>query len=358
MNIEDKTIWQQAAGDTNRNYIGLCFDKGVILNGPADDGPWDSWEEFRKEYDWLGARKATDVRRFWEEMKEGDVVVLRFGTNAVYGVGEIVGDYEWCEEFNDVDGWAIGHVRRVRWLWDYRKDNQEKPKRFPTYTLKQGDTTQRLTSDKVKSWLETLDVPDASSGREPGELPGIGGSRTVTLDEVRRQLFNKGLSSDSLSRLMEAMQKLEEIAHYYDMQGEGTSEYETITYLAVPLLEALGWTQQKMAIEWNKIDIALFSSLPRRWESLFVAVEAKRLRSSSLSAVDQAGHYASKAQDCNRIIVTDGLRYGVFSKKETGEFGRYPDAYLNLNRMRDSYPIYGDCKGAAEALFMMSTDWR
>ena len=39
----------------------------------------------------------------------------------------------------------------------------------------------------------------------------------------------------------------------------------------------------------------------------------------------------------------------MFSR-QSGEFGRYPDAYLNLNRMRNRYPIYGDCKGAAEAL--------
>ena len=160
MNIEGKTIWQQAGGDKDHNYVNRCFYKGVILNGPADGGPWDSWKEFREKYPHpLSSQKANDVRRFWEEMKDGDIVVLRFGTNAVYGVGEIVGDYEWCEEFNSVHNWNIGHVRRVRWLWDYRKDNKRKPKRFPTWTLKQGDTTQRLTSLEVKSWLETLDVP-------------------------------------------------------------------------------------------------------------------------------------------------------------------------------------------------------
>ena len=50
-----------------------------------------------------------------------------------------------------------------------------------------------------------------------------------------------------------------------------------------------------------------------------------------------------------QFIVTDGLRYGMFSR-QSGEFGRYSDAYLNLNRMRNRYPIYGDCKGAAETL--------
>ena len=371
MNIEDKTIWQQAAGDTNRRYIGLCFDKGVILNGPADGGPWDSWEEFRKEYHWLG-RKATDVWRFWEEMKDGDLVVLRFGTNAVYGVGEIVGGYEWCEEFNDVDGWNIGHVRRVRWLWDYRKDNEEEPKRFPTYTLKQGDTTQRLTSVEVKSWLETLDVPDALNGREIKSLVDMGSSRTIDVDDIRRDLLDNSLSPPSVDHLINLMRELQRIAEWYVRHEEGVSEYETISYFVAPLLQALGWPPQRMAIEWNKIDIALFSrrprealpSSPREAQSLSVAVEAKKLRSSSLSALHQAQQYAKSGAypHCNRVVLTDGLRYGVFYKRESGEFRPYPDAYLNLTRLRDRYPIYdddrGNCKGAAEALFIMSPEWR
>lgn len=366
MNIEGKTIWQQAAGDTNRNYIDVCLDRGVILQGPADGGPWNSREEFRKKYHWLETRKATDVQRFWEEMKDGDLVVLRLGTNAIYGVGEIVGDYEWCEEFNDVDGWNIGHVRRVRWLWDCRKYGDGQPQWFEKYALKFGGTTQLLTSDeakaaKIKAWLETLDTPDASGGLEPGDLPDIGTSKEVSLDDVEQQLFDKGRSPESTGKLMKVMQELKQIARYYDTQGEGTSEYETITHLVVPLLGALGWTPLKMAIQWpiqrRKIDIALFPSTPREPKSFSVVVEAKKLRRSSLTAFPQARSYAQQGGDCNRIIVTDGLRYGVFSR-QSGEFGRYPDAYLNLNRMRDSYPIYGDCKGAAEALFMMSTDWR
>ena len=126
MDIEGKTIWQQAAGDKDRNYVDICLRWNVILNGPAEFGPWKSYKDNPPEYNVAG------IRRFCEDMKDGDTVVLRLGTDLVHAVGQIVGDYEYCEEFNDIDGWDIGHVRRVRWLWESKGD----PKIFPTHTLK------------------------------------------------------------------------------------------------------------------------------------------------------------------------------------------------------------------------------
>ncbi len=35
---------------------------------------------------------------------DGVLVVLRLGTSDVYGVGEVVGDYQWVDEFGDGDG--------------------------------------------------------------------------------------------------------------------------------------------------------------------------------------------------------------------------------------------------------------
>ena len=36
MNIAGRNIWQQAAGDTNRDYVALCLKWGVILNGSCE----------------------------------------------------------------------------------------------------------------------------------------------------------------------------------------------------------------------------------------------------------------------------------------------------------------------------------
>ena len=136
MDIENRTIWQQAAGDKDRNYVDICLSWNVILNGPARNG---SFVDCAANYDSLG-RKYTDLRRFCETMREGNLVVLRLGTNQVYAVGEIVGGYQYHEKFNDIDGWDIGHVRRVRWLWKKLVPNGDRaePEIFPTRTLKRG----------------------------------------------------------------------------------------------------------------------------------------------------------------------------------------------------------------------------
>lgn len=75
-------------------------------------------------------KKRTDIWRFAQQMQDGDIVVLRLGTNTVLGVGQIIGDDEWLECFGDVDGWDLQHVRRVNWLWN----GIDNPKYFDTYT--------------------------------------------------------------------------------------------------------------------------------------------------------------------------------------------------------------------------------
>jgi len=45
MDISGKPIWQQAAGDTDRDYSQLCLEWDVILNGPGYAGAWPASAE-------------------------------------------------------------------------------------------------------------------------------------------------------------------------------------------------------------------------------------------------------------------------------------------------------------------------
>lgn len=150
--------------------------------------------------------------------------------------------------------------------------------------------------------------------------------------------------------------ELVRIARWYQRTGS-PSEAETTAYLVVPLLRALRWTPQKMAIGWSGVDLALFSALPRRDENLAAGVEVKQKDRSCLAARSRAQSCAEQPGrgSCTRLIVTDGLRYVVYFRKD-GTFGDKPDAYLNLNRMRDAYPVLG-CRGAKDAFLYMGTDW-
>ena len=279
-------------------------------------------------------------------MKEGDIVVLRLGTNEVVGVGIIIGGYQWLDEFSDVDGWDIQHVRRVKWIWKPIPES----KKFPVYTLKQGDTTQKLDSKKVKDWLKTLGS-NKNKNYDLTEIPKAN-KNDISLESISEYLFDQGISSISIENLVKEIDELIRIAKWY-LKYTNPSEYETNAYLVIPLLKALGWTPQKMAVEWNKVDVALFNKLPRKDENLTVVVESKKKGNSCLTAKSQAESYAEGKSSCKRLIVTDGLRYGVFVR-EKSKYILY--AYMNLTNMRDDYPIY-ECKGIKSALRAMTPEW-
>ncbi len=350
MDLSNKTIWQQAAGDTDRDYSAQCLQWDVILNGPAYAGPWPESAKALADDGW-SSRKLTDLKRFAEEMKDGDLVVLRLGTANVLGVGQVVGAYEWLDEFGDVDGWDLQHVRRVRWLWKGSRT-------FDTYALKLGDTTQRITeapNGPISTWLASLEIPESASTRPVSALPRSEKQNDISVAAVSEFLFDHGVASASITNLLSEIGELTRIAKWYQRSKNKPSEHETVAYLVVPLLRALGWTPQRMAVEWNHVDVALFEQLPRSDESLRVVVEAKKMDNSCLNAMSQAMSYARGKPGCHRLVVTDGLRYGVYTRGELESFRLY--AYLNLTRLRHSYPVY-QCEGAEDALLAMAPEWK
>jgi len=171
MDLGDKALWQVAAGDTDRSYHDLCLRWDVMLFGPGYRGPWPECKPGLNEDKWT-TKKINLIRKFCEGIAEGDLIVLRLGTAEVYGVGRVVGDYQWYDDFGDVDGWHLQFVRRVRWLWRYDSSGARnaEPKRFPTYSLKFGDTIQSLDPSSG----DTNDILDAlkSGLRQP--LDGMG----------------------------------------------------------------------------------------------------------------------------------------------------------------------------------------
>ncbi|CAM3733136.1 hypothetical protein [Litorimonas haliclonae] len=340
MKIENRQVWEQASGDGNRSYSKECLNWDVILNGP---GAYGSWPE-EKDRSYLESmnrpRKRTGLWRFAEEMKDGDIVVLKLGQKIGVAIGVIVGDYVWNNSFGDVDGWDLQHIRRVRWLYTKRQNFGEK-------VFKRGDTTQKLKSKTVLEWIKELSL-NFEILTEVKTLPEDI-DRGTTLDQISEYLFDNGMASGSINKLSQNMDELVRIARWYARSEAKVSEAETIAYLVIPFLQNLGWTPQRMAIEWHRVDVALFSALPRDTKNLTTVVEVKKRGNSCLTAQSQAENYADK-HGCDRLVVTDGIRYGVFLRQD-GEFKLH--AYLNITRLKSSYPIY-DCLGAQNAILTMS----
>ena len=344
----NRPIWQQAGGDTNRNYAETCLSWGVILNGPGEYGAWpDCIVEMSKH---RKSKKVTDIRRFSEEIQPGHLVVLRLGTNNVVAVGEVRENYIWDDSFGDIDGWDLQHIRRVNWLWS----DLANPKIFPVYALKQGDTTQRLDpKSEVNNWLTTLDISEAVFKQSLVPMPQ-GLNFDTTIKDVAEYLYGRGVSGNSVNFLLAEFDELVRIAEWYHQSQTWPSESETLAYLVVPLLRALGWSPQRMGIEWNSVDLALFDDLPRSDENLNVVVECKKMGYSCLTAKSQAENYAKNKPNCQRLIVTDGQRYGVFLKENDSFILK---AYLNLIRMRSEYPVY-NARGIQEAFRIMAPEFK
>ena len=63
----------------------------MILSGPGHHGHWSEGEQKLLEAG-HSSKKVTNLRRFCEDISDGDLVVLRLGTSQIFGVGEVVGD--------------------------------------------------------------------------------------------------------------------------------------------------------------------------------------------------------------------------------------------------------------------------
>jgi hypothetical protein len=105
-----------------------------------------------------------------------------------------------------------------------------------------------------------------------------------------------------------------------------------IAHYAIPLLRALGWPPENIAVQWRSIDICVFRALPRIPANIEFIVEAKRLGEGVEGALAQAQGYASALEVTCDLVVTDGLRYRLYD----GPSGFQPAAYANLTRLKQS----------------------
>ncbi len=52
-------------------------------------------------------------------------------------------------------------------------------------------------------------------------------------------------------------------------------EHEVVAHMVLPLLLALGWSEQLLAVEWHKVDLAGFWGTPTIPENCVLMCEAK-----------------------------------------------------------------------------------
>jgi hypothetical protein len=112
--------------------------------------------------------------------------------------------------------------------------------------------------------------------------------------------------------------------------GDYPTEQELVVHYVVPFLRALGWRVEQIAIGWQFVDVSVFHALPRSAATCHFIIEAKRLGASVESALEQAKGYVRELGVPRDIVVTDGIRYRMYSAEK--DFA--PIAYANLARLK------------------------
>lgn len=270
-------IWQVAAGDGSRDYADVFLKFGVILVGPGSEGPYFS---NKATYN----NPANDAYRPFlkplaEDLSIGDLVVLKrpSGYNwEIIAVGEVTSDYLHQNVFGDVDGWDLQHCRQIQW----------KTPLVPTVIsgLRRGT----LVAVHNKAALTNInDVWASGNGVISSPIPCD--PEEMHVDQLIDSLIVEGLPVQNAEVIANTIWRLRRVAKWYGSHGSDVKEHEIRTFLIVPLLTSLGWAQQKIKIEWNSIDIALFDTPYSAASKPKIIIESKRLWDGLRYAPQQAG---------------------------------------------------------------------
>jgi len=278
----------------------------VALIGPGDAGPWNP---DRDDNEFEGGF----VRRFASEVSPGDVFLLRTGVATVAAIGLVVGEYAHVNAFDDVNGWDLQHTRRVRWcrlpeqqVFEASPFGGSPPRCSRVMNRDVIEFSERFLNSPPTHW-QTVPLPEL-----PTEQPPL-----VDVPDVLQGMI---------------AQAADLVPLFQDSQsfGEPPSEDELIVHFVVPLLRALGWPPERIAVKWRYIDVTVFRCLPRTPENCHFVIEAKRLGAGVEGALEQAKGYVEALGTTRDVIVTDGVRYRMYA----GGRGFQPLAYANLIRLK------------------------
>jgi hypothetical protein len=304
-----RSIWQISGGPASRSYADVLLRYGVGLIGPGDPG---AWHTERTDEDFDG---ASFVRRFASELQPVDVILLRTGLSRIRAVGLVAGQYEYLSQFDDVNGWDLQHARRIRWSelpveHDFGSSvfGANPPRLARVSAPSVVDYARRFVASPPTHWQDAL-------------LPALPAEEPL-LDHV----------PEYLQGVVAEVQDLYPLLWDRERFGEHPTEDELVGHFVLPLLRALGWPPERIAVKWRYIDVVLFTSLPRLPVTCHLVIEAKRLGAGVEGALDQALGYVNKLGVPCDILVTDGVRYRLFA----AELDFAPVAYANLVRLKES----------------------
>jgi hypothetical protein len=299
------TIWQVSSAPSNRKYADVFLQHGVALITPGDAGAWSPERAHLFEDD--------VVRRFAQETQTGDIILLRTSTSCIQAIGIVASEYIYLPQFDDVNGLDLQHARRVRWfalpeVYDFGNSVfgaiSQRFSRVNTNDL--IEYAQNFVNSPPDQW-KTAPLPMLPTEQEP-------------LENIPANL------QDLIAQVLDLVNLYQDEDRFGDLPAED----ELLAHYIIPFLRALGWSVEQIGIKWRYVDVTTFKSLPRTPEHVHLIIEAKRLGAGVEGALAQALGYLKALGIQRDVIVTDGIRYRLFSV----ESGYKSAAYANLARLK------------------------
>jgi hypothetical protein len=332
-------VWQIAAGDRERDYKDLFLDHGLACVGPGDPGPFN---EHPERYAKTKHAYRPFMRPFCVELAQDDLLVLKRGASggkwAIEAVGRVAGPYVYEPRLEDVEGWDLQHMIPVRW---------RVPERPVVIGGLTRGTLKRVNQGQVQDRARELWDRLTDREREPRPLPPA--PAELEDEQLIAQLIDRGVAALRAEEIQETIWRIRRLARWYQRRASWVSEHEIRTFLIVPLLLALGWPEQRINIEYEHADIALWDrTFDQDDAQLGTVIETKKLLVGlDGGPVEQAKRYAARYERCDRLVVSDGFRYKLLElDRGTGEWAAA--AYANLLKLRSRHPTDETVAGAGE----------
>lgn len=335
-------VWQIAGGENGRSFFDIFLKHDVMFMGPGWPGPFD--EIGYRKHD-IPNSKISQLKRFCDVANDGDFVILRFG-NQAKAVGVIKSSCDHSEIFGDVYGWGLQHCRRVEWIDNSGQEIQKLLKGKPLF-----GSHRNKTFSGTQEFHPISSLFDNRQDRELKALPAKPSDR-LSFEEVGDKLFTEGLPSEAVEKVIVALKKQTRMLQWYRQHGNDSGgrpkEHEVVAHMILPLLLALGWSEQLLAIEWHKVDLAIFSGTPTTKDNCFLLCEAKGWGRGLQNAFLQAKDYITKHEitNCKKILLTDG-QFFYIHKKINDQWNETPSGYLNVLNIRENYVVPEGASGIA-----------
>lgn len=334
-------VWQIAAGDEGRGYSALFIAHDLMFLGPGYLGEFDRDIYKKAAADgWIKDSAVGMIERFSQRVETGDVVLLRQAQRVV-AIGLVHADgYRHDSTFDDVHGWDLEHTHRVLWQDELVEDLARLQTEAALFShLMQMPTFTRVHDPSVLDLLQPL--ISRCTSRDPRPRPSAL-PPPLTLEEVRQALTACGLIT--ADRVVEAITRQRRLLAWYREFGDRSSrpnEHEVVAYMIVPLLLALGWPEERLAIEWQQIDVAGFTGTPNGSSNCVLVCEAKRLQHGLQTVWAQPARYVQQhgLTACRSILVSQGARFYLFERPMNAPWPESPapTGYINIEQIRTAH---------------------